>query len=390
MMFSGRLPRSLASTAIARATAEAAAHPQFIDLTETNPTRVGLAYPADLLRPLSDPTSLTYSPEPFGLAMAREAVAAHYASQGAPVDPAYIILCASTSEAYSWIFKLLCNPGDSVLAPRPSYPLFDGLADLESIRLKFYESHVDGLWSIDMPDLLRQLTPDTRAILTVSPNNPTGALTRHDDAATLGQSCAAHGLAWIRDEVFAEYLLEPGRDLINRARPPAAPCLSFRLGGLSKLTGLPQLKLAWIRVEGPDSIVREAMARMEFIADTFLSVSTPVQHSLPSLLHHGATIRTAIHERLRYNLSVLQQWAGKFPSLSVPQVEGGWSAVIRIPTLGSEEDLVIRLLQETQLRVHPGYFFNFSTGSHLVLSLLAEPDRFREGLGRLAPVLGRH
>ena len=291
------------------------------------------------------------------------------------------MLTSSTSEAYSLLFKLLCAPsGDDVLVPAPSYPLFDHLTALDGVRSRPYALQYHGRWELDVESVDEAWTGNTRAALAVSPNNPTGSLLSGDEIGALSSRCANRGAALIVDEVFADYVFGAGeRSPVNVNRD----CLSFHLGGLSKSAGLPQVKLGWIRVDGPDDLVGEASDRLELICDTYLSVSTPVQVAAPPLIASGAAIREQIQARIRINYSALQAAAVAQPSVDVLAGDGGWSAVVRVPSNWSEEDLVIALLTERGVLVHPGFFFDFAHEAFLVLSLLPEPGIFNEGLARI-------
>jgi len=271
-----------------------------------------------------------------------------------------------------------------VLVPRPSYPLFEHLAALEGVRATFYDLECHGVWSIDRPSVERALGPRTRAVLVVSPNNPTGSMLRESDRAWLDAACSARELAVVCDEVFGDYTLEPGPDAVASlldGEPPRA--LTFVLGGLSKSVGLPQLKLAWTAVSGPVALVNAALARLEVICDTYLSVSTPVQVALGRLLAGGATVRQAIQQRVGRNLGALRTAASRHAAVSIPRVEGGWSAVVQVPAILSEEDLALRLLERHDVVVHPGYFFDFTREAYLVASLLPVPETFDEAILRL-------
>ncbi len=324
---------------------------------------------------------MRYEPHPFGLPSAREAVAHEFRRGGNIVDPERVILTASTSEAYTFLFKLLCEPGDQVLVPVPSYPLFEHLTRLELVEVRNYPLEYHGTWSVDFHALDRAITPRTRAILIVSPNNPTGSLLTRDDLAGLSDRCARRELALIGDEVFAEYLLRPRDD---RARVlDQDRCLTFSLGGLSKSAGLPQVKLGWMVAGGPPPLVEAALSRLEIICDAFLSVSTPVQQAAGSLLAAGRHVRLLIMERVERNLHALGALVSGYPSCSVHRVEGGWSAVIRVPATRPEERLAIELLEQDHVLVHPGYFFDFPHEAFLVVSLLPEPAVFAEGVARV-------
>jgi hypothetical protein len=384
-MFSSRLPAVLAPNAVSRAVAALrASGTPFFDLTETNPTAVGLNYPADILAPLADPTGLRYAPDPRGWREAREAVAASYTEGRVAVSPDRVVLTASTSEAYALLFKLLCDAGDAVLVPRPSYPLFDLLTGLDSVQARSYGLDYHGVWSIDRPDLDHALSRDIRAVLVVSPNNPTGSCLRQDDREWLVSLCRERGVAIIADEVFAEYPLTPRPDassLIDESR-----ALTFVLGGLSKSAGLPQVKLGWIVVGGPDALAAQAIDRLDLIADTYLSVSTPVQVAAARLIASGRGVRGAIAARVRANLDTLRNAVRAHPSVTLREPEGGWSAVLEVPSTTGDEALVLKLIEETRVIVHPGYFFDFARGAFLVVSLLPEPDGFRVAIERLLPV----
>ena len=381
-MFSSRLPSVLEpnplSLEIARLRASGVT---LIDLTETNPTRVGLPCEVSTLSSLADSRGLTYAPWPFGLRDARDAVAREFERQGRPTSADRIVLTASTSEAYALLFKLLCDAGDEVLVPRPSYPLFDLLTRLDNVTAVPYLLEYHGVWSIDRDSLDRALTPRTRAVLVVSPNNPTGSILRADDLDWLSARCAEHALALIGDEVFADYPLarrDDGRFVTDQTR-----ALTFSLGGLSKSAALPQVKLGWIAVTGPDALVADALARLEVIADTYLSVSTPVQVAAARLIEAGATTRSALSDRLHRNLRSLRSALASATSVSLLEPDGGWCAVLQVPAIGSEEALALRLASNAHVIVHPGYFFDFPREAFLVVSLLPEPGVFDEGVARM-------
>jgi alanine-synthesizing transaminase len=386
-MFSERVPRSLEPNRIARAVSAAReSGAPFTDLTVTNPTSIGIEYPENILDSLAARAALMYAPNPFGLSDARRSVAADYTRRGLAVDPSHIVLTSSTSEAYSLLFKLLCQPhGDEVLVPVPSYPLFDHLTMLDGVTAVAYRWDYHGRWTMALDDLDRGWSPSVRAVLAVSPNNPTGSVLSTRELQELSSRCAAHEAALIVDEVFADYPLAPGRRGTD-AGAFVPGCLTFRLGGLSKSAGLPQVKLGWIAVDGPDAIVREALDRLEVICDTYLSVSTPVQLAAGALIESGAAVRERILQRIRANYCVLTAAAAAHPAVEVLATEAGWSSVIRIPSMRSEEDVVIDLLERDRVLVHPGFFFDFPREAFLVLSLLPEPAAFADGVRR---VLGR-
>ena len=352
-----------------------------IDLTETNPTRVGLAYPeedlADLLRRGASPA---YPPHPRGLPEAREALAAALSTPGGPVSPDDLVLTASTSESYSFLFKLFADPGDEVLTAAPSYPLLDSLAALDGLVLKhFYFAPGRRL---DPETVELALTPRTRIVAMVHPGNPTGRFLSSSEHAAIAALCAAKGLPLISDEVFADFPLGDG----SFAGPAAAlgGNLSFSLGGLSKSAGLPSWKLGWIRVGGPPELRRQALAALDLVADSYLSVSTPVQRALAGVLALAPRIRAAILDRVHGNLSTLRAALAGLETVELLEPEGGWAAVLRVTRPESDEDLVLDLLERAGVLVHPGYFFDFATDDYLVLSLLPEPGRFAEGVERLA------
>ena len=386
-MFSTRVPSNLTHNALALAlrAAKAASRP-LIDLTVSNPTRAGFDYPDALLQSLASAQSLVYEPEPFGLSSAREAVAREYARRGLAVDPERIVLTSSTSEAYSLLFKLLCEPaGDNVLTPTPSYPLFEHLTQLDGVTPVPYALEYEGRWVLDGASVENALTRRTRAVLAVSPNNPTGSCLSRVEQNLLSKACATRGAALILDEVFADYWLTTPQPSEEEERADGeVPCLTFRLGGLSKSVGLPQAKLGWFSVEGPDVEVREALTRLEFICDAYLSVSTPVQVAAPELIARGASMRSQIAERVRGNYSRLGQLIAPHPALEVLVAEAGWSAVLRVPARTSEEEVVLELLDRDNVVVHPGFFFDFPREAFLVVSLLPPGPIFEEGIARIA------
>ena len=378
-MFSSRVPGDLPSNAITRALESIRLRDvRVIDLTETNPTRVGLPYPDDLLNGLADPGGRTYSPEPLGLASAREAVAS---SVKVPVDPSRVVLTTSTSEAYAVLFKLLCDAGDEVLVPQPSYPLFEMLTGLEAVSAVPYRLEYHSRWAIDRESVQRALTDRTRAVLVVTPNNPTGSMLRAADRDWLAELCAKRGMAIISDEVFADYPLRPAPDASSFCGETRA--LTFALGGLSKSAGLPQVKLGWLIVNGPPPLVSQAIDRLELICDTYLSVSTGAQIAARSLIESGSAIRAAILSRVQANLAALTRMVADDSVVSLLLPEGGWSAVLRVPATEPEEALVLRLLNSAHVLVHPGYFFDFHAEAFLVVSLLPETTIFEEGMRRV-------
>ncbi len=353
-----------------------------LDLTESNPTRAGIASAPGMLEALSDPRSGSYEPSPFGLEIARAAVARTYGEAGIEVDPSSVLLTASTSEAYAFVFKLLCDPGDEVLVPQPSYPLLEHLARLEGVRLVPYSLLYDGEWHLDVASVRGAMGDLTRAIVVVHPNNPTGSYVKREEVSAL----AALGLPIVSDEVFAPYALtnDPRR---AASMLEARGSLVFALGGLSKMAALPQMKLAWLVVGGPAAQVREALDRLELISDTFLSVNTPVQVAAPVLLSSREVAASAILARLERNLGeVARRVAGT--SVSLLKVEAGWYATLRLPRTRSEEAWALALLREDGVYVHPGHFFDFASEAYVVTSLLTPEATFAEGIARLVEKVG--
>ena len=381
MRLSGRIPGGAPLNALTRSLdALRVAGQAVIDLTESNPTHVDLRYPSHLLAPLAEPRGLRYDPHPLGLATAREAVAGDALRRGVSIDPADVVVTASTSESYSWLFKLLCDPGETVLVPAPSYPLFEFLARAEGVQLATYELRFDGRWEVDVASLAAA-PPSCRAVVVVSPNNPTGSYIRAAEADAVWALCDARGWALIADEVFADYPLDdqdPFTDLAARA-----PVLTFSLGGASKSLGLPQIKLGWMTAGGPAVDRHAALDGLELVADTFLSVSTPVQLAAADLLHDGTHVRNAIHLRVLHNLRRARELVAAFPACSLLPVEGGWTAVLRVPGLRAEETLALELLERERILVHPGYFFDFPHEAYLVVSLLPPQDTFEDAFERV-------
>lgn len=353
-----------------------------MDLTESNPTRCGLSGPGDLGAALLSAARAGYDPSPRGLFAAREAVSGYYREQGITVDPQRIFLTASTSEAYSFLFRLLADPGDEVLFPAPSYPLFQFLVDLNDLESGHYPLIYDAVsgWRVDGALLSGKLSGGARALVLVNPNNPTGSSVSSGELSLIHAACRRAGVPVICDEVFLDYTFNgaPGRSLAARDE-----VLTFVMGGLSKTLALPQMKLSWIVVNGPREEVTAAMARLEVIADTYLSVNTPVQQALPSWLARRAEIQAPVLERVRANRAFLEQ-AFRAPETGLClKAEAGWYAVIRLPDSVDEEALAVTLLREDGVYVHPGYFFDFSDGPHLVLSLLPPPEVMARGTERI-------
>ena len=357
-----------------------------LDLTISNPSRIDLQYPhQEIATAYGTIRDFTYRPEPFGSFEARGAIVRYYESRGVQIHSKQVALTASTSEAYSLLFKLLCDPGDEILVPTPSYPLFDYLAALETVRVVPYRLFYDGRWSIDFDRLKTKLTPRTRAIVVVNPNNPTGSYLQRAEANSLLTLASRHHLPIISDEVFMDYSFgDPSSRPSTFAEFNSV--LSFSLNGLSKTAGMPQLKLGWIVTNGPAHEQETALNRLEILLDTYLSVSNPVQQLLPRLMELGASIRNQLKARVTSNFEVgcttLKDTTANFL-----YTEGGWSALIRLPRRLSEEEWITRLLLDHAMVVQPGYFFDISPEAHIVVSLIAKPGDFRSGLERLRGLL---
>lgn len=341
-----------------------------LDLTESNPTRAGLSYPGEIAEAFRDPRILTYDPLPAGALEAREAVSAYYAARGCAVDPGRILLTASTSEAYSYLFKLLADPGDEVLAPRPSYPLFEYLAAMESLEVRQYPLVYHAGWSLDLDALAAGMSQRTRAVILVNPNNPTGSYVKRGERDALERLCAARGVALISDEVFSDYAFGPDGDRV------ALLAGTYSMSGLSKVAGLPQMKLGWIVAP------REAIEKLEWIADTYLSVSTPVQCAAARLLAAGQEVQRQIRERTAANLRFARQTlAGS--AASILAVEGGWYITLQVPRVRGEEEWTLELLEQENVLAQPGFFYDFEAEAYLVVSLLTVRETFEEGIARL-------
>jgi alanine-synthesizing transaminase len=382
---------------------------ELLDLTVSNPTECGISYPSEeILAALADRRALTYSPESKGLREAREAIAGYYsgrmgfAEPGERVDPEHILLTSGTSEGYSHIFRLLCEAGDEILVPAPSYPLFEFLADLADIRLVPYPLLYDHGWQIDFASLRAALTPRSRAVLVVHPNNPTGSFVKPREAAELAEICAAREMALIADEVFLDYTsgrvrapisgglqVEPTPVGARQNEDPARTfafhdaALTFTLSGISKISLLPQMKLAWMIVSGPPALVQTAVERLEIIADTYLSPSAPVQLALAKFLALRHGLQKQLRRRISTNLAVLDGVLRESKLLTRLDREGGWYAILRVPATGPDEALAVALLEHCAVLVHPGHFFNFSRDGFLVLSLITPEQQFQEGAQRL-------
>jgi aspartate/methionine/tyrosine aminotransferase len=358
---------------------------ELLDLTASNPTEVGLQYESErLLKALASPRGLDYEPASKGLLPARKAVAAYYAEKGIEVSPEQIFLTVSTSEAYTYAFRLLCDPGDEVLVPQPSYPLFEFLADLQDVKLVPYELIYDHGWQIDFHSLECAMASNTRAVLVVHPNNPTGSYVKKEEKRLLDRICDERGLAIIVDEVFLDYSVGGDAPLSFAGSWGA---LTLTLSGLSKISGLPQMKSAWMALSGPESVAQEASARLEVIADTYLSPNAPVQWALPEMLAMREGIQQQLKARVKENLATLDGQLRKQSLCQRLQVEGGWYAVLRVPAIRSDEELAIQLLEQENVLVQPGHFFDFVSEGYLVLSLITREDVCREGIARILSFL---
>lgn len=387
-MFSRRTDWKLTPNPFTEAQREvSAAGRKVFDLTASNPARAGLHYDAEaILNSLKNPKAMDYDPQPKGLRSAREAVAAYYREQHGEflIDPESLVLTTSTSEGYSYVFRLLSNPDDEVLVPKPSYPLFEFLADLQDVKLAPYPLLYDHGWQIDFPSLARAVTLRTRALVVVHPNNPTGSYVSSGERAQLNSFCREHGIALIVDEVFLDYPHDGAPRPSFVLNPDV---LTFTLSGLSKISGLPQMKLAWVATSGAAPAVVAAMDRMEVIADTYLSMNAPIQLAAPVLLEQRKNIQPLLLDRLRVNLSELDRQLTQQKAVQRLQVEGGWYAVLRVPVTQSDEELAIALLHKASVLVHPGHFYDFPSDGYLIVSLLTPPTGFREGASRILELL---
>ena len=387
MPFSRRTDWNTDITPLARALAERRSSGQTVlDLTASNPRRCGIDLPERLLQPFLDPAVLDYDPDPRGQRAARQAVAAYYAERGVSVEPEQMVLTTGTSEAYSFLFRMLCDPGDAVLVPVPGYPLFDYLADAESVQLVPVPMLRDHGWHLDWQQMEQSVTPRTRAVILVHPNNPTGHFTPQAESEALFAFCRRHGLALIVDEVFLDYALDSVQNPTPRAdassflaRETSVPL--FVVSGISKILGLPQMKLAWIVAAGSEPERQQALERLEVLADTFLSVSTPVQVALRHWLPEAATVQQQIGQRIDGNLAALDAAlaAQAVPWVSRLEAQAGWYAVLRIPALHDDEAMALRLL-ERGVWVHPGSFFSMPAAGWLVVSLLTPEAEFGAGV----------
>jgi aspartate/methionine/tyrosine aminotransferase len=359
-----------------------AAGTPILDLTASNPTNCGFHYDAAaILDAFRKPGALAYDPQPRGLLPAREEVSRYYLQDHhVAVNPQSIVLTTSTSEAYSYVFRLLCNAHDEILVPKPSYPLFEFLADLQDVTLVPYALEYAHGWFIDFHSMMRALTPRTRAILLVHPNNPTGSYLQAEEVNRLNKLCRERNLPLIVDEVFLDYPFAGGPRATFAANQES---LTFTLSGLSKIAALPQMKVAWVVTTGPESLVHPALERLDVIADTYLSLNAPTQWAFPTLLEQRRLLQPQILQRVRENRAHLQALVSQDPSWELLDADGGWYAVLRFPGRLSDEDFAIELLRTHHVLVHPGHFYDFGDDDCLVISLLTPPDVFAEGTSRL-------
>jgi aspartate/methionine/tyrosine aminotransferase len=365
--------------------AHRAAGKPLIDLTGSNPTECGFEYDsAAILDALRNPAALSYESNPKGLESARRSVAGYYAARNHDVSAEDIILTTSTSEAYSYVFRTLCNPGDELLIPSPSYPLFDFLADIQDVSLVRYPLLYDHGWQIDFHALEQAITPRTRGVIVVHPNNPTGNFVNSGEMSKLNAICSAREMAIIADEVFLDFALAENRPASFAANRGA---LTFTLSGLSKICGLPQMKVAWVVVSGPQQWKSEALTRLEVIADTYLSVNTPVQLAIPRFLEQRHAFQNQVISRVRRNLAELDRQLAAQKVCSRLTVEGGWCAVLRVPSARSDEDLALALLTEKGVYIHPGHFYDFSSEQFIVVSLLVPELQFHRGIAEVLTFL---
>ena len=356
---------------------------EVLDLTVSNPTRAQLAYDSvEILASLSKPEAMRYDPQPKGLLAAREALREYYREPGKDcnLDPESVVLTTSTSEGYSYVLRLLCNPEDEILVPQPSYPLFEFLADLQDVKLVPYPLLYEHGWQIDFPSLHKAVSSRTRAVVLVNPNNPTGSYVSSRERQAMNEFCGGHDLSLLVDEVFLDYAHDGCK------RPSFVTnqeALTFTLSGVSKISGLPQMKLAWVVTSGPPEMVSAALDRMEVIADTYLSMNAPIQLAAPALLAQRKKIQPLLMDRVRQNLQEFDRQLGKQETCQRLDVEGGWYTVLRVPATQSDEDLAIEILQQASVLVHPGHFYDFSGDGYLVLSLITPSPIFQAGIHRV-------
>jgi len=381
-MFANRTNWNLTANRLSEALARhRASGKALLDLSASNPTECGFQYASHaIMRALCSPRTIEYRPDPKGLETARRAVAGCYLERGSKMAAGNMVLTTSTSEAYSFVFRLLCNPGDEVLIPRPSYPLFDFLADIQDVKLKPYPLIYDHGWQIDFHAVQEAISERTRGIIVVHPNNPTGHFTKAEELAEINQICAKREMAIIADEVFLDFSLLSQRPFSFVTNQET---LTFTMSGLSKISGLPQMKFAWLAVSGPEAVRREALARLEMIADTYLSMNAPVQLAAPIFMEMRHGFQQQVMARVRANLAELDRQLAGQKHCSRLEVEGGWYAVVRVPATRTDEDLALDLLEKQDVYVHPGHFYDFPQEGHLVVSLITPEQSFAEGTARM-------
>jgi len=378
-MFADRTRWNLAPNRLSEALAKhRAAGKPLLDLTASNPTECGFEYDREaILKALCNPAALVYEPNPKGLGVARQAVASYYAGHGAQVSAEDMVLTTSTSEAYSFVFRTLCNPGDEILVPTPSYPLFSFLAEIQDVKLVSYPLLYDHGWQIDFHSLEQSITPRTRGVIVVHPNNPTGHFCKPKEMARLNEICASHEMAVIADEVFLDFALNGERQTSFAAN---AAALTFTMSGLSKISGLPQMKVAWVVLSGPKFMKTDALARIEVIADTYLSMNAPVQPAIPTFLEMRHGFQKQLMARVRGNLEELDRQLARQQSCTRLEVEGGWYAVLQVPVLKADEELAVHLLSTKNVYVHPGHFYDFSSTGYLIVTLIGPQADFTVGI----------
>jgi aspartate/methionine/tyrosine aminotransferase len=381
-MFAERTNWNLAGNRLSEALARhRASGKRLYDLTASNPTECGFAYESEvILAALQNPAALLYEPNAKGLVSARLAITEYYSARSIRVSADDIVLTTSTSEAYSFVFRLLCNPGDEVLIPAPSYPLFAFLADIQDVKLVRYPLVYDHGWQIDFHSLRQAITPRTRGVIVVNPNNPTGHFIKENELAKLNELCAARELALIADEVFLDFALGDARPVTFAGSRGA---LTFAMSGLSKIAGLPQMKMAWLMASGPEGLKQRALERLEIIADTYLSPNAPVQLATPTLLGMRGGFQKQLMTRVRQNLAELGRQLERQKACTRLELEGGWYAVLRVPAVQTDEEMATALLDAKDVYVHPGHFFDFGGDGFLVLSLITREAEFAEGMKRL-------
>jgi alanine-synthesizing transaminase len=385
-MFSDRTAWNLEPNPLSKALANRlSSRKAVVDLTESNPTKCGFHFEAErILGALSHPAGLKYEPVPQGLLPARNAVVEYYRSRNCTVNVDDIFLTTSTSEAYSFLFRTLCNPGDEVLIPRPGYPLFNFLAEIQDVGTVPYPLIYDYGWQIDFQALQRAITPRTRAVIVVNPNNPTGHFCKPDDMRRLNEICLQDNLALIADEVFLDFSL--GNDIAS-SFASNNKTLTFTMSGLSKISGLPQMKVAWLIVTGPETLKQKAVARLEMIADTYLSMNTPMQLALPVLLDLRHNFQQQCMERARNNLTQLDKLLASQKLCTRLNLEGGWYAIVKVPATGADDELALELLNTHGVYVHPGHFYDFPAEGYLVVSLITPELQFATGIEALVALI---